>query len=426
MSDLSSSNLKLLIRHAIAISLSIAVPCSWVITDLLLLNLKFDLTRFGAIKSSMFLLPAVSYFAAAGLLKRLDRDLAVAAQAYLWRVILPVVLTAVALVCYDQDVLLWTAAIIFSLSYSCAMFANNTLMKIYRRALSPEDFSRGSLFLPALMGLPAALFCLGAIWLLNRYNGDRQAFLWCLLILQVLTALFEIPGIRAIMAVRYPETPTADKPRTPQRARIGDILHHPEMMRLLALTAAQGVWMGLVSTYFVVYLLKVRHWDPTILLGAELVLAVLALLTASKVGRLAGKVGYWKVFSVGTLAIFVVQSLWLMCPESPVLLIVFAIFIYNGNNGLLAVLCRGLEGAASAALAKPGQDELYIAAGTLVFSLACFGGCLAAGRLFGALGGGEAALIPYFRYTLLLPPVMFLFSLPLPKRRYLNRSASSR
>ena len=47
-------------------------------------------------------------------------------------------------------------------------------------------------------------------------------------------------------------------------------------------------------------------------------------------------------------------------------------------------------------------------------------------RKTGTSNGGEVALIPYFRYTLLLPLVMFLFSLPLPKRRYFNRSASSR
>ena len=47
-------------------------------------------------------------------------------------------------------------------------------------------------------------------------------------------------------------------------------------------------------------------------------------------------------------------------------------------------------------------------------------------RKTGTNSGGEAALIPYFRYTLLLPPVMFLFSLPLPKRRYFKWSASSR
>ena len=421
MNDLSAANLRLFIRHAVAISLAISISSSWTITDLLLLNLQFDLTRFGMIKSSMFLLPAVSYLAATGLLKKLDRDLAVAAQAYLWRVLLPIILTVVAILCYNREVLLWTAVVIFSLSYSCAMFANNTLLKIYRRALSPEDFNRGSMFLPILMGIPAGVFCLGAVWLLNRFGSDRQTFLYCLLALQLFLLLFEFPGIRAIMAVRCPEapeTPAADSPEAPRRTRAWAIFRHPEMMRLLALMTTQGVWMGLVSTYFVVYLLKIRHWDPSILPCAELALWILAFLTASKVGRLAGRIGYMKVFAAGTLAIFAVQALWLTFWESTWMLIVFAVFIYNGNNGLLAVLCRGLEGTATTALAKPGLEELYIAAGTLVFSLGCFGGCLAAGHLFGAIGGEETArFIPYFRYTLILPPVMFLFTLPLPKFR---------
>ena len=419
MTDLSSANLKLFNRHAIMISISIAVSCSWVITDLLLLNLEFDLTKFGLIKSSMFLLPAVSYFAATGFLRRLDRDLAVAAHAYLWRVLLPLLLTVVAYFCHSQTILLWTAAIIFSTSYSCAMFANNTLLKLYRRTLSPADFNRGSMYLPALMGLPAAIIGLVSIPLLYHFSGDRQAFLLCLFLLQFVTLFFQCPAIRAIMAVRFPETaaPAEAQEKTP-RPLLRDLLRDGRMMRLLSLMLAHGVWIGLVSTYFVVYLLKCRGVNPSLLVGAELVLGILVFASAGKVGRLAGKVGYRKIFSIATLVILVTQAAWLAMPGSTALLVVFGILIYNANNGLAAVLCRQLEGTCSAALAKPGQDELCIAAGTLVSSLGCFAGCLAAGKLFGVLGGEELArFIPYFRCTLVLPLVMFLCTLPLPKFR---------
>ena len=52
-------------------AVAIALGANWVITDMILLRMNFDLSRFGVIKSSMFLLPALAYWAAAGLLRKL-------------------------------------------------------------------------------------------------------------------------------------------------------------------------------------------------------------------------------------------------------------------------------------------------------------------------------------------------------------------
>ena len=55
-------------------AVAIALGANWVITDMILLRMNFDLSRFGVIKSSMFLLPALAYWAAAGLLRKLNCD----------------------------------------------------------------------------------------------------------------------------------------------------------------------------------------------------------------------------------------------------------------------------------------------------------------------------------------------------------------
>ena len=49
-------------------AVAIALGANWVITDMILLRMNFDLSRFGVIKSSMFLLPALAYWAASGVI----------------------------------------------------------------------------------------------------------------------------------------------------------------------------------------------------------------------------------------------------------------------------------------------------------------------------------------------------------------------
>ncbi|UKI32594.1 MAG: hypothetical protein L6W00_03205 [Lentisphaeria bacterium] len=70
-------------------SVAIALGANWVVSDMILLRADFDLVSFGVVKSSMFLLPALSYWAAAGVLRRWNRDRLVCFWSYLARAVLP-------------------------------------------------------------------------------------------------------------------------------------------------------------------------------------------------------------------------------------------------------------------------------------------------------------------------------------------------
>ena len=413
MIGLSQRNFRLCCIHAFCIALAIAVCANGVITDLLLLHLEFDLSKFGVIKSCMYLLPAISYFAAAGFIGKFNKDLTIAAQAYLWRVALPLILTVAAFFTRSQTVLLVLAAVIFSLSFTCAMFANNTLLKIYRNALSPGDFNQGSIFLSTLLAMPGAFFCLLAISILNRFSDNRQSFLTCLLILQLISLLFEYPGIKALMAVRFPQN--AEHEKKAKQGRFADIFQNRQLRRLLALTTLHGIWTGAVSTYFVLYLLKVWHVKPQLIVGLELLLTVLALISARLLGKLADRFGYGKVVAVCLICILIFQTMWTFLPGVWVFLLIFCFVGYNGQ-GFFGGCCYNIESSWSAALAREGQHELFIAARTFLYSLGCFLGCSFAGPVFVRFAGVEAEqFICYFRCTLLLPLLMLLLVIPLKR-----------
>lgn len=410
MIGFSQRNFKLCSIYSFCTALAIAVSANAIVTDLLFLNLKFDLAKFGIIKSCMFLLPSISYFASAGLLLRLNRDLTIAAQAYLWRVLLPLILTVSAFFIHSQTVLLVLASVIFSLSYTCAMFANNTLLKIYRNALSPSEFNRGSIFLTALLSMPGAVFCLLAVSILNRFSGDRQAFLLCLLVLQLVSLLFEYPAYKSLMAVRFPHVVKEAQKHSP-KGKIADIFRSVELKRLLVLSTLHGIWTGAVSTYFVIYLLRVWQFKAQWIAALELLLTVLNLISAKSLGRLADRFGCDRVIGTAFAVILTIQLLWTSMPTMWIFLLFFCFAAHNGN-GMLGIACFSLESSWSAALAKQGQHELFIAARTLLYSIGCFAGCQLAGPLLTLFPGTEAEqFLRYFRCTLLLPLLMVLLTL---------------
>ena len=410
MIGLSKRNFKLCSIHAFCIALAISVCANGVITDLLLLRLEFDLAKFGIIKSCMYLLPAISYFAATGFLSRLNKDLDVAAQAYLWRVILPIILTAAALLTRSQNFLLILAVVIFSLSFSCAMFANNTLLKIYRNAFSPSDFNRGCVLLTALLGFPGTLFCLLAIAILNRFSDSRQSFLLCLLVIQLFTLLFEYPGIKALKAVRFPPRTSAAEKKAP-KAHISDIFRCRPLLELLFLSTLRGMWTGAVATYFVVYLLRSWNIKPQWVVSLEFTLTVITFFLSRKIGKLADRFGYLRVIRFCLIGIIIAQSLWLTAPDFWPFLLLFCLCAHSGQ-GLLGLAGYSIENAWAAALAKAGQHELFIAARTLLLSLGSFLGCQLAGPLFTLLAGTETEkFISFFRWTLLLPVLMLIFTM---------------
>lgn len=407
MISLSKRNFSLCGIHAFCTALAISVCANGVITDLLLLRLEFDLAAFGFIKSCMYLLPAVSYFAATGYLSRLNKDIDVAVVTYFLRVILPVVLTITGLLTGSEHILLIVAALVFSLSFSFAAFANNTLLKIYRNAFSPQDFNRGCVLLPALLGFPGTLLCLFASMILNRFSDDRQEFLICFLCLQLFTLLFEYPAIKALKAVRFPSGMQDDAKNAP-KAHFSDIFSCSSLKKLLFLTTVRGMWTGAVSTYFVIYLLRCWSCQAYWLIILELILNIAVFMLSGKIGKLTDRFGYLNVIRICLIGITVSQGMWLLAPDFLPFLLLFCLLAHSGL-GILGNACYSIEGAWSAAVAKPGQHELFIAARTLLMSLGCFLGCQIAGPLFSLLPGTESEkFVSFFRWTLLLPILILL------------------
>ena len=367
-------------------SVAIALGANWVVSDMILLRADFDLVSFGVVKSSMFLLPALSYWAAAGVLRRWNRDRLVCFWSYLARAVLPLGIPVCALLTREPGILFAVFLIVFSGGYTCAMFANNSLLTIYKSALHREDFNCRSSVLSALPGLVSSLAALAAVVLLERSEGAD--FFRLLLILQLVMLAADLPAMTALIRVRIPEQARPEPIRLSEwTLPFRDTGFRP----LLGFGFLHAVWTGLLSTYLVVYLLKVKGFSPFWVILLELGLLFAVAAGASSAGRLVDRCGYAPVMMAGAGIMAAASFCWVLRPASPVLLALFLFLVYNGNNGFLSLTLRNLEGNAAAALAGAGEANHYVAAFSLNQSLGSFFGCLFAGSLL-ALMPGEGSV----------------------------------
>lgn len=395
--------LKQLIKFHLFTSLAISLAASWGVTDLLLLKMDFDLARFGIIKGNMFLVPAVTYFLFSGKLGRMGHEVQICQWSYFLRAALPVILPLLALAEVPKDALLWITAGIMAVTYTCAMFANNTLLKIMRSTLPPGELNRRAVFLTGLLGLPGALLCIPAIWFLTRVGEDPKVFLAWFALLQTAVVLFEYPAIRAIGKIPVPPTPVSGRKTAFPFRRI----FTRDLGMLYGITLLHGIWMGLCATYFVVYLLKNKGFSPGNILWIDAGLCVLALLIGPSFGKLVDRWGYPLMLCCNTAVIAFCSFLWCSHPEGTVFLILFIVLVHNGNNGFLAGMLRQSEGIASVRLPEPEYAEFAVGFGALVFALGTFAGCSLAGKLYTCLDG---ILMEYFRCCTWGPVVMCVFS----------------
>ena len=167
MTDQEHFALKQLIKFHFFTSLAISLAANWAVTDLLMLKMDFDLAKFGVVKGNMFLVPAVSYFLVSGFLGRLNKDIQICQWGYFLRVALPIVLPLLALTDIGKETLLWVTAGIMAVGYTCAMFANNTLLKIMQNTLPAGELNKRAVFLNSLLGVPGTLLCIPAVWFLT-------------------------------------------------------------------------------------------------------------------------------------------------------------------------------------------------------------------------------------------------------------------
>lgn len=399
-----TGNERFLTIYQLLNAIAIAIGANWVVTDMILLHMKFDLALFGVVKSSMFLVPALAYWAAAGVLRKWNRDRLVCLWSYLGRILLPLALPIVAMATADREIRFGVSLAVFAGGYTLALFAKNSLLSLYRGALPPAEFNRNGLLLSALPGPVAMLTALPAVWLLGRIREEQ--FFPLLLIIHLLTLLPEIPAAAALLRVRVPERPRPDSLRFQEWLMpFGDGKFRP----LLVFSFLHAFWMGVPATYLVVFLLKIRDFPPFGIALIEFALSVAAVVGARLAGRLADRFGYAAVMAAGAAAITAVSILWVIYPAAALPLFLFLFCIENGNNGFVAVTLRNLEGCAAAALAAPGRINGYVAAFTLVQAVGCFIGCLFAGPLFALLPGNQMEQFHLLFAIAVLPAAAMMF-----------------
>ena len=403
MTDREQFALKQLIRFHIFTSLAISLAASWGVTDLLMLKMDFDLAKFGVVKGNMFLIPALTYFLISGRLGQLNKDIRICQWSYFLRCALPVILPLLALTGINRDLLLWITAGIMAISYTCAMFANNTLLKIMRSTLPAGELNKQAVFLTCLLGLPGALLCIPVIWFLTRIGNDPRVFLTWFAVLQTAAVLFEYPAIRAIGRIEMPP-PTSVKKQKGFPFR--QVLTR-DLVMLFGLTVLHGVWMGLCATYFVVYLLKSYELSPSAVLWIEAGLYAVALFAGPYFGKLADRWGYPLTLTICTGVIVLMSFAWVNHPGNTWLFILFTLLVYNGNSGFLAGMLRQSECIASVRLPAKEYAECSVGLGSLLFAAGTFSGCFFAGRLYTALNG---SLEQYFRWCVWGPAVMCIIS----------------
>lgn len=368
-------------------SAAITLPASWVFTDLLLLRMKFNLALFGFIKSCMFLMPALVYWALTGVIRRSGKDEWFCRWGYFVRITLPLLLPLTALVSANTAIRMWMCVFVFSLGYSAAMIANNTVLALSRRAVGRNDFNRWSLLFVVMLALPAAVISLPSAYFLGKTSlSDAQFFLW-FFILEAATGILYIPAFCAMRNLDLEPEPNPGK--TSVREQLAPFLDRT-LRPLLVLTFLQSLWLGLVSTYWVVYLLKVWRWNSGWVALTEAVLCFSCLFGSTFFGRLADRHGYRACFLLLIIlmaACSAVSFCW--WGTIPALILSIAL-IYNANNGILSSAMRSLTQSAAVGLAPAGKSEKYIAVQILVQSTATFLGCCLAGYLFGLLAGGKS------------------------------------
>lgn len=397
-----SRNIYYLERYNIFLSLALALVANLQLLDLLLLKIGFAIDRFGLIKSIMFLLPALSYQLAMPWIRR-KHELSLCVYAYSIRIALPCLLPFLALLVDDKTILAAATMAVLGIGATLAALANNTLSVIYRRALPERNFNRLLTRMMFLFNLPALLITLPAAGVLSWCNQlPTGIFLSIFGLLEIASALFEIPAVRALRRVRLEEASQPDAAVIRRR----DLLRpwfEPEYRNFLVWVGLRGMVSGLWSVYFVVYLYEARHWSTFSVLLTGTVLGIAGLGTALGAGRLADRINYPAAFlwlSLLWVAGGIATGLALDTGWGMALAL---LLIWDGTGSLPGMATVILEAAAAARLAAVEKTACYIAGFNLVSMLSRALGVLAADPILRSLStpGQPYDFIGFFRISLL-------------------------
>lgn len=175
----------------------------------------------------------------------------------------------------------------------------------------------------------SALTALSGAWLLDGLDGD--GFFRLLLILQLATLTADLPAMSAVYRVRIPERPRREPVRFGAWLRP---FRNARFRPLLGFGFLHALWTGLLSTYLVVFLLKIKNFPPFWIILLELGLSLAAAAGASRAGRLADRYGYAATMAAGSAVIALASFGWALMPASALFLTLFLFLVYNGNNGI--------------------------------------------------------------------------------------------
>ena len=390
-------------------SASISVPGSWILMDMLLLRMHFDIRLFGMIKSSMFLVPAIVYWLLANRLRDLRIAPAVCRWAYLLRITIPLCLPLTALYVGSATIRMAICIAVFSSSFSLAMIANNTLLTVSRAAIEPGVFNKYSLFFYSLQSLPASLMGYPVARVLANSSLDDRSFLLLFFAIEVLVGLLYIPAFACLrnLDLKTPES----LPKVSIKEQLMPFIDSG-FRPLFAFTTLRSFWMGMLSTYWTVHLLSIRGWRADSIVIFETAMMMALLFIAPLCGKLADRKGYRLCFLLLTMLSIIAAYLNIALWTSPLALFLVMMVNNNGCVGIISTCTLSLMSSAVVATAPKGHSERYIAAYSLFNAVGAFAGCCVASRLFALLSNGvpvDDALYRQFfliTTTLLLPQLV--------------------
>lgn len=391
-------------------SLAITPACNVIFADKLMLRMEIDLDLFGMIKGFTYLIPTVLYQLAVPLLQRLKNDVGVTVWCYLLRALLPALLPILALFTDNKSVLTLSCILVFSTAMTMAVFANNSLLAIYRTALPKEDFNSKSGLIALCTSMPARLLGLPLAWWLDCYEtASNHTFFMIFALIHLLCLFFEIPAFRQMRGMNRK---IRGKRKTAHHTRGGMLSPYFDRIfaPVLGIQVLQGILFGLIGAYLTVYLLKGAGLSLSVVTMISTGLAILLYLSLPVCGAVADRIGYQRLFFILSGVMLAGHVLFCSVWDQFWVLLLFMLIMGDGNSALVSGSLQWGLNAAASKLLRRSLSGCYIAALSVCFNGGIFAGSLLAGWLFSlALRTIDGDVYrQYFLYTLAFSVLLFL------------------
>jgi len=423
-------NYKLLLRVNLCLAIGLGVVASSCISDLLYLRMHFNLTWFGWIRSSMFFVPALSYFVVAPLISGTHYSREIVQWSYLIRIGVATLCPLTALLTSNPFIRLVGVLLSTTICFVAAAFANNTLMILYRQLLPGDDFNRRNATISATLNIGASVVSLlaaGVISLANDFT-DRN-FYWLVFGLEAFTGIFELGVFRLNrkLKMRYQTVAVSRSATFSGRFRQAFIgLRSPEYRRFIVISATACFFASLIGTYIAPYLYTVHNASAF----------VVALIANGAVfgcgyggiwlGKLCDHIGYLRFFRYGSFIVILMTWAFGCFGGHIWMLILFLLLIFDGTNGLLAGSMAILRGAAAAKLVPAVGGESYVALYSMVTMLSSFIGSIVSGWIYyfcqNATDGNVSQAFPLYFKLVTIAGILMLPPLFLKGCKFLNKT----